>query len=170
MLFNSFEFLIFLPTVFLLYWFVFRPLKWQNLFIAAASYIFYGWWDWRFLALIATTTSCSYISGLLLERYEGSPRKRKIVSAANIVLNLAILGVFKYYNFFGENLVALFRCFGIELDWVTVELLLPVGISFYTFQALSYTIDVYRRKMPPTHDVVAFFAFISFCMVAHLLW
>ena len=162
MLFNSFEFLIFLPTVFLLYWFVFKPLKWQNLFIAAASYIFYGWWDWRFLALIATTTSCSYISGLLLERYEGSPRKRKVVSAANIVLNLAILGVFKYYNFFGENLVALFRCFGIELDWVTVELLLPVGISFYTFQALSYTIDVYRRKMPPTHDVVAFFAFISF--------
>jgi D-alanyl-lipoteichoic acid acyltransferase DltB (MBOAT superfamily) len=141
---------------------VFKPLKQQNLFVVAASYVFYGWWDWRFLILIAITTFCSFASGLLLERFEGQHTKRKWVSASNIILNLLILCIFKYYNFFGENLVALFNCFGIRLDWVTISILLPVGISFYTFQALSYTIDVYRHKITPTHDAVAFFAFISF--------
>ena len=162
MLFNSFEFLIFLPIVFALYWFVFRPLRWQNLFVVAASYTFYGWWDGRFLLLIAFTTLCSFASGILLERWEGRRRRQWWVSAANITLNLLVLCIFKYFNFFGENLAGLFRLFGVELDWVTVDILLPVGISFYTFQALSYTIDVYRRKLKPTHDVVAFFAFISF--------
>ena len=162
MLFNSFEFLIFLPIAFMLYWFVFKPLRWQNLFIVAASYTFYGWWDWRFLLLIAFTTLCSFAGGLLLERLEGQRTRQKWVSAANIILNLLILCIFKYFNFFGENLAELFRLFGMEPDWVTVDILLPVGISFYTFQALSYTIDVYRHKLKPTHDVVAFFAFISF--------
>ena len=162
MLFNSFEFLIFLPIVFLLYWFVFKPLRAQNLFVVAASYVFYGWWDWRFLLLIALTTVCSFASGILLERSEGKRGRQKFISASNIILNLGILGVFKYYNFFGENLAALFRLFGMELDWVTVDILLPVGISFYTFQALSYTIDVYRHKLQATHDAAAFFAFISF--------
>ncbi len=147
MLFNSFEFLIFLPIVFLLYWFVFKPLRVQNLFVVAASYVFYGWWDWRFLLLIALTTVCSFASGILLERSEGKRGRQKFISASNIVLNLGILCIFKYYNFFGENLAALFRLFGMELDWVTVDILLPVGISFYTFQALSYTIDVYRHKL-----------------------
>ena len=162
MLFNSFEFLIFLPIVFLLYWFVFKPLRWQNLFIVAVSYIFYGWWDWRFLILIAFTTLCSFASGIVLERLEGQRTKQKWVSAANITLNLLILRIFKYFNFFGENLAELFQLFGVGADWVTIDILLPVGISFYTFQALSYTIDVYQYKIKPTHDIVAFFAFISF--------
>ena len=162
MLFNSLNFLIFLPIVFLLYWFVFKPLKWQNLLVVVASYVFYGWWDWRFLFLIALTTLCSFISGLLIEHYEGERSKQKWISAANIVLNLAILALFKYYNFFTENLQVLFNGFGIHLDWPTLNVILPVGISFYTFQALSYSIDVYRKKIKATRDVIAFFAFISF--------
>ena len=162
MLFNSIEFLIFLPIVFLLYWFVFRPRRWQNLLIVMASYVFYGWWDWRFLLLIALTSVCSYGSGLLIEHYQGRRRLQRLVSASNIVLNLGILGVFKYYNFFVENLDALFAGFGYHLDWVTMQIILPVGISFYTFQALSYTIDVYRGSVRATHDPVEFFAYISF--------
>ena len=162
MLFNSYAFLVFLPIVFLLYWFVFRGRQWQNLLVVVASYIFYGWWDWRFLFLIALTSLCSYGSGLLLEHYEGLRRKQRLVSASNIVLNIGILGVFKYYNFFVENLDALLGSFGWQLDWVTMSIILPVGISFYTFQALSYTIDVYQKKLPATHDLVEFFAYISF--------
>lgn len=162
MLFNSFEFLVFLPIVFLLYWFVFRTRKWQNLLVVVASYTFYGWWDWRFLFLIALTSICSFASGWLIEHYEGHRQRQRWVSAANIVLNLGILGFFKYYNFFVENLDALLRSLGWQLDWVTINILLPVGISFYTFQALSYTIDVYQKKLPATHDVVEFFAYISF--------
>ena len=162
MLFNSFEFIVFLPIVFLLYWFVFRGRRWQNLLIVIASYIFYGWWDLRFLLLIAITSLFSFWSGLLIEYYEGRRRWQQAVSATNIVLNLGILGVFKYYNFFVENLDALFCAFGWRLDWVTMEIILPVGISFYTFQALSYSIDVYQRKLPATHDALEFFAYISF--------
>lgn len=130
--------------------------------LVVASYVFYGWWDCRFLLLIALTSLCSYISGLLLESYDGQRRRRRVVSAANIVLNLSILAVFKYYNFFVENLDALFGTMGIHLGWVAMNVILPVGISFYTFQALSYTIDVYQRKVPTTHDAVEFFAYISF--------
>lgn len=162
MIFNSLEFLIFLPIVFLLYWFVFKPLKWQNLLVVVVSYIFYGWWDWRFLILIAFTTFCSFLSGLLIEKYDGVRRKQRWVSAANIILNLSILGVFKYYNFFVDNLQILLAQIGINLDWPTLHIILPVGISFYTFQALSYSIDVYRKKLKATRDIVAFFAFISF--------
>lgn len=162
MLFNSFEFMLFLPVVFLLYWFVFRARRWQNLLVVVASYVFYGWWDWRFLLLIALTSFCSYGSGLLIERMEGRRKMQRAVSAANIILNLSILAVFKYYNFFVENLDALMSAFGYRLDWVTMKVILPVGISFYTFQALSYTIDVYRRSIRATHDIVEFFAYISF--------
>lgn len=162
MLFNSFEFMVFLPAVFLLYWFVFRGRKWQNFLVVVASYVFYGWWDWRFLFLIAFTSGCSYASGLLLERYQGRRKVQRVVSASNIVLNLLILGVFKYYNFFVGNLDALFLSLGYQLDWVTLDIILPVGISFYTFQALSYTIDVYRGSIKPTRDVMEFFAYISF--------
>ena len=162
MLFNSFEFILFLPIVFLLYWFVFRSRRVQNLFLVAASYVFYGWWDWRFLFLIAITSFCSYASGLLLERYEGKRKIQKAVSFANIALNLLILGVFKYYNFFMENFEAMFRNAGYQLDWVMLDVILPVGISFYTFQALSYTIDVYQGKLKATHDIVEFFAYICF--------
>ena len=137
----------------MLYWFVFHKRQWQNLLVVVASYIFYGWWDWRFLFLIALTTLFSFLSGLLLEHYEGRRNRQKLVSAANIVLNLGILGIFKYYNFFVENLDALLRPLGWQLDWVTMDIILPVGISFYTFQALSYTIDVYQKKLPATHDM-----------------
>lgn len=162
MLFNSLEFLVFLPVVFLLYWFVFRTRRWQNLLIVVASYVFYGWWDWRFLLLIALTSFCSFGSGLLLERHKGNRKAQRAVSAFNIVLNLGILGVFKYYNFFVENLDALLGALGFHFDWVTMNIILPVGISFYTFQALSYTIDVYRGSIRATHDIVEFFAYISF--------
>ena len=162
MLFNSFEFLMFLPIVFGLYWFVFRGRHWQNLLVVLASYVFYGWWDWRFLLLIALTSLCSFASGLLIEGYEGRRKWQRTVSAANIVLNLGILGVFKYYNFFVENLDMLLGTMGYHLDWATMNIILPVGISFYTFQALSYSIDVYQRKLPATHNIVEFFAYISF--------
>ncbi len=154
--------MLFLPIVFLLYWFVFRPRKMQNLFLVIASYIFYGWWDWRFLFLIVLTSFSSYASGVLLDHLKDDRRIRKIVSASNIILNLLILAVFKYYNFFMDNLEALFLSFGYQLDWVTLDLILPVGISFYTFQALSYTIDVYQKKIQPTRDLMEFFAYISF--------
>ena len=162
MLFNSFEFLVFLPIVFMLYWFVFRGRRWQNLLVVTASYVFYGWWDWRFLLLIALTSLCVYGSGLLLEHYERRRRRQQIVCVVNIVFNLGILGVFKYYNFFVENLDALFDMMGYHLDWVTMIVILPVGISFYTFQALSYTIDVYQKRLPATHDIIEFLAYISF--------
>lgn len=154
--------MVFLPIVFLLYWFVFSGRRVQNLLIVVASYIFYGWWDWRFLLLIALTSFCSFGSGLLLEHFENQRHRQQIISAANIVLNIGILGVFKYYNFFVKNLDALLSLLGWQLDWVTMNIILPVGISFYTFQALSYTIDVYQKKLPATHDIVEFFAYISF--------
>ena len=177
MLFNSFEFLVFLPIVFVLYWFVFQKREWQNLLIVMASYVFYGWWDWRFLFLIVFTSLCSYFSGLLIERLdrgirpplapptqEGKwRRKQRMVCAANLILNFLILGVFKYYNFFADSLAQLFwGLFHYQLDWVTLNVILPVGISFYTFQALSYTIDVYRKDVPVTKNIVEFCAFISF--------
>ena len=165
MLFNSFEFLIFLPIVFLLYWFVFQKnLRLQNFFIVVVSYLFYGWWDWHFLLLMAFTTFCSYISGLGISYYYVQGRKKisKLLCGSNIVLNLLILGVYKYYNFFVDSFIELFQLIGINLHPVTLNLILPVGISFYTFQALSYTIDVYRGKIKATNDIISFFAFISF--------
>ena len=160
MLFNSLEFAIFLPVVFLLYWFVFnRNVKWQNLFVVAASYLFYGWWDWRFLFLIAFTSLCSWGSGLLIDRYQPY-RTAKIIHILNIALNLGILALFKYYNFFADSFARLFL-HG-DSDRVLLHLILPVGISFYTFQALSYSIDVYRKKLEPTRDIIQFFAFVSF--------
>lgn len=162
MLFQSIEFLIFLPIVFLLYWFVFKRLKYQNMLVLIASYVFYGWWDWRFLILIAITSALSYLSGILIKKFDDSPKKTKWISVGNIILNLLILCVFKYFNFFVGSFVQLFNLFGMHLDWASASIILPVGISFYTFQALSYTIDVYRKKIKPTRDAVAFFAYISF--------
>lgn len=162
MLFNSIEFLVFLPLVFCCYWLLVKRLQWQNVLVVAASYLFYGWWDWRFLLLIAFTSFCSYVSGILLEKNEGRRRHQKWINAANITLNLLVLGLFKYFNFFSGNLAVLFRSLGYEPGWVTLDIILPVGISFYTFQALSYTIDVYQKKIRPTHNMVTFFAYISF--------
>ena len=166
MLFNSIQFALFLPIVFLLYWFVFDRFisksKWQlrlqNAFVVVASYVFYGWWDWRFLLLIAFTSFCSWGSGLLIGKAE-TRKKAKIWTTLNIVLNLGILALFKYYDFFVTEFAQLFH---ISTDGLLLKVILPVGISFYTFQALSYSIDVYRGKIEPTKDIVAFFAFISF--------
>lgn len=161
MLFNSIEFAAFLPLVFLLYWFVFnRNLKLQNLFIVAVSYLFYGWWDWRFLVLIAFTSFCSWGSGLLIRKSRENQRKAKWINDINIAINIGILGVFKYYDFFATSFAKLFL--GGCTDGILLNLILPVGISFYTFQALSYSIDVYRGKLEPTRDIVQFFAFVSF--------
>ena len=166
MLFNSIQFAIFLPIVFLLYWFVFdrfiskskHQLRLQNAFVLVASYVFYGWWDWRFLLLIAFTSFCSWGSGLLIGKAE-TKGKAKTWMWLNIVLNLGILALFKYYDFFVTEFAQLFH---ISTDGLLLKVILPVGISFYTFQALSYSIDVYRGKIAPTKDIVAFFAFISF--------
>ena len=161
MLFTSYAFALFLPLVFCLYWSVFRKnLRLQNLFVVAASYLFYGWWDWRFLLLIAFTSLCSWASGLLIGRFREEPRKARRISAANILLNLAILGLFKYYDFFAQSFADLFL--GGESDKILLHLVLPVGISFYTFQALSYSIDVYRGRIEPVRDIVQFFAYVSF--------
>ena len=166
MLFNSIQFAVFLPIVFLLYWFVFdrfiskskHQLKLQNAFVVAASYVFYGWWDWRFLLLIAFTSFCSWGSGLLIGKAE-TKGKAKTWMWLNIVLNLGILALFKYYDFFVTEFAHLFH---VSTEGLLLKVILPVGISFYTFQALSYSIDVYRGKIAPTKDIVAFFAFISF--------
>ena len=166
MLFNSLQYAIFLPIVFLLYWFVFDRFisksKWQlqlqNAFVVVASYVFYGWWDWRFLLLIAFTSCCSWGSGLLIGKAK-TKKEAKIWTALNIVLNLGILALFKYYDFFVAEFAKLFH---ISTDGLLLKVILPVGISFYTFQALSYSIDVYRGKIEPTKDIIAFFAFISF--------
>ena len=161
MLFNSIEFAIFLPIVFLLYWFVFnRNLKLQNLFIVVVSYIFYGWWDWRFLVLLAFTSLFSYVCGLAIEKYRDTSGKAKTANILNIVINLVILGVFKYYDFFVTSFAYAFL--GGDTDGLLLKVILPVGISFYTFKALSYSIDVYRRKLEPTHDVVQYLAYVGF--------
>lgn len=155
MLFNSLQFILFLLIVFSLYWLLNRiNFRLQNLFVVAVSYIFYGWWDVRFLFLIFFTSVCSYSSGLLIVR---SSRPR-LIMWANVLLNLAILAVFKYFDFFSRSFSSLFSI----SDPFLLNLVLPVGISFYTFQALSYSIDVYRRKIEPTRDVVAFLAYVSF--------
>lgn len=143
----------------MLYWFVFKGRQAQNVLIVAASYVFYGWWAWRFLVLIFITTLLSYLSGILIEKYRD---KGKFICGTNIAINIGILCYYKYVNFFAENLEALINQIGYQLDWVTLDIILPVGISFYTFQALSYTIDVYRRDTKATTDFIAFTSFISF--------
>jgi D-alanyl-lipoteichoic acid acyltransferase DltB (MBOAT superfamily) len=163
MIFNSIEYALFLPVVFFLYWFVFdkwnaktkNQVRWQNAFVLVASYVFYDWWDWRFLVLIAFTSLCSYLSG----RQMATGRWRKTALWGNIVINVGILGLFKYYDFFMTEFAGMF---GLQASSCVLQLVLPVGISFYTFQALSYSIDVYKGKIEPTHDIIAFFAYIAF--------
>ena len=169
MLFNSVTFAVFLLIVFSFYWFVFqRHLKVQNVFIVAASYLFYGWWDWRFLSLIIFTSFCSWSFGLLMRRIDDQQMplsaifSRKFMSISNIVLNIGVFSIFKYYHFFVDSFVSAFASFGLYLHPHTLNIILPVGISFYTFQALSYSIDVYKRKIEPTKDVIAFFTYIGF--------
>lgn len=162
MLFNSLDFAVFIPIVFILYWFVtHKNLKLQNLLIVTASYVFYGWWDWRFLSLIFFSSLVDFTISSLLKKQENL-NKRKILLWISITINLGFLGFFKYYNFFLENFVDTFKFFGYSFQTTSLQIILPVGISFYTFQTLSYTIDVYRKKLEPTDDFIAFSAFVSF--------
>lgn len=162
MLFNSLDFAIFLPIVFILYWFVARNnIRLQNSLIVIASYVFYGWWDWRFLSLIIFSTLVDFSVGRRLLK-ENNNVKRKILLWTSIGVNIGFLGFFKYYNFFLENFISAFSFFGTEIKANSLNVILPVGISFYTFQTLSYSIDVYRRKLDPTNDFIAFAAFVSF--------
>ena len=159
MSFCSLAFIFFLPIVFLLYWQVFRFRRWQNGLVVVASYVFYGWWDWRFLGLIAFTSLLSYAGGLLTEHYNGQRRLQRAVCTVCIIVTLLLLGIFKYFSFFADSFCALIGCQG---GWSELNVVLPVGISFYTFQALSYTIDVYRGQVRASRDAVEFFAYISF--------
>tara|TARA_B110000211_G_C14070005_1_gene549480 strand:- start:986 stop:2434 length:1449 start_codon:yes stop_codon:yes gene_type:complete len=162
MFFNSLDFAIFLPIAFILYWFVVQKnLKIQNALIVVASYVFYGWWDWRFLSLIIFSTIVDYLVGQKL-RTEEKQSKRKVLLWTSIMVNLGFLGFFKYYNFFLENFVDAFSLFGMQINANSLNIILPVGISFYTFQTLSYTIDVYNKKLEPTQDFIAFSAFVCF--------
>ena len=160
MQFDTYTYALFLPIVFFIYWALRRRLKGQNLFLLFASYLFYGWWDWRMLSLIMLTTLSTWFTALMMKG--GRCRSDKWWAAANIVLNMGILGVFKYLNFLRDSFVHLLDLFGLSPDWPTLNILLPVGISFYTFQAISYTLDVYRGEVKATRDVVAFSVFISF--------
>lgn len=163
MLFNSIDFAVFLPIVFILYWFVTKNnLRLQNLLIVAASYLFYGWWDWRFLSLILFSSLIDYFVGLGLLSYQNNQTKRKFLLGISIVVNLGLLGFFKYFDFFIDNFVTAFSFFGVDIKHNSLDIILPVGISFYTFQTLSYSIDVYKRKLVPAQDLVAFLAFVSF--------
>ncbi|MDR1472935.1 MAG: hypothetical protein LBS75_10490 [Synergistaceae bacterium] len=162
MFFNSIDFAIFLPIVFFLYWFAAgKNLKIQNVLIVIASYVFYGWWDWRFLFLIVFSTLTDYLVGACLSKIENKCR-RKILLWISIAVNILFLGFFKYYNFFAENFAAVFSFFGVKFSVNHLNIILPVGISFYTFQTMSYSIDVYKRKLEPTKDFIAFAAFVSF--------
>ncbi len=162
MLFNSIDFAIFLPVVFAIYWLMQRlNLKWQNFFLLLASYYFYASWDWRFLSLIIFSTLVDFGVGLALQK-EDQRTNRRVLLWTSILVNLGFLGFFKYYNFFLDNFISAFTFFGQEIKGQSLNIILPVGISFYTFQTLSYTIDVYKQKLEPSKDLIAFAAFVSF--------
>ncbi len=161
MLFNSLDFAVFFPVVFILYWLVSKKLLLRNILILVASYTFYGWWDWRFLILIVISSLVDfYVGGRLYKTEEKNKRKHLLL--LSLLVNLGFLVYFKYTNFFIESFVDTFRFFGRKLEISTLNIILPVGISFYTFQTLSYTIDIYRKQLKPTKDWLAFFTFVSF--------
>ncbi len=162
MLFNSIDFAVFFPLVFVLYWFVFSGnLRVRNTFLLVVSYVFYGWWDPRYLVLLAISTLVDFSCGLAINLPKNE-RRRKAILFISLAANLCILGFFKYYNFFISGFQDAFRLMGHELSVSSLNLVLPVGISFYTFQTMSYTVDVYRRRIEPTSDLLAFGAYVSF--------
>lgn len=165
MLFNSIEYLLFLPVVFLVYWKLCPTVKTKNVWIILSSYFFYAWWDWRFTALLALTTIASFGSGIAIERYNAQAKRKaaRLVLIANIVLNVGILCTFKYYDFFVTSFCELLQSIGLgNPTFPLLNVILPVGISFYTFQAVSYSIDVYRGSFRTERDAIAFFAYLSF--------
>jgi len=161
MLFNSIEYLIFLPIVFALYWSLSHKLKLQNLLILIASYFFYALWDYRFLSLIIISSLTDFIIGLKLSKAE-KPLVRKILLIISLTVNLGFLFVFKYCNFFIESFADLVSLLGLQPNYSTLNIILPVGISFYTFQTLSYTIDIYRDKLKPSKSPLNFFTYVTF--------
>lgn len=161
MLFNSAAFLQFFTAFLLIYFVVRNRLEFRNRLIVAASYLFYGWWDYRFLSLLLISSLLDFYVGLNLERCR-QERRRKFLLFLSIAGNLSILGFFKYFDFFALSLTEAFSRLGIAMSIETLGFILPVGISFYTFQSMSYTIDVYRREMKPTHRLVEFLAYVSF--------
>ena len=161
MLFNSLPFAVFLPIVFAVYWALHNSLRSQNIMLLTASYIFYGWWDARFLSLIVASTVVDYLLGQYLAAATNA-LKRKLLLTASMIFNLGLLGVFKYYNFFMENFMEIANSVGLHTNPVLLKIALPVGISFYTFQTMSYTIDIYRKQLEPTKDFIAFAAFVGY--------
>jgi D-alanyl-lipoteichoic acid acyltransferase DltB (MBOAT superfamily) len=161
MLFNSLDFAIFFPLFFIIYWVVAKKLTLRNVFILLSSYLFYGWWDWRFLFLIIASSFVDFFIGKKLYKTENL-KSRKLLLLISLVFNLGLLAYFKYTNFFIDSFIESFRFFGGSLDTYTLKIILPVGISFYTFQTLSYTIDVYRKQLKPTNNWLAFFSFVAF--------
>lgn len=162
MLFNSIEFAIFLPVVFILYWFIFnRNLRSQNALLIVASYFFYGWWDWRFLSLLFFSSLVDFLVGIGLS-LQKKPARRKLLLMTSVTIQISLLGFFKYFNFFAQSFSEAFTLLGHHMEPTGLKIILPVGISFYTFQTLSYTIDVYRHKNEPTRDIITFFAYVSF--------
>lgn len=161
MLFNSLDFAVFLPLVFIMYWVFRNSLKTQNVIILLSSYIFYAWWDYRFLSLIVFSTLVDYFVG---KSMKSTPKQnhKKALLFLSLGLNLGLLGFFKYYNFFIESWIDAWSLVGINMSLSTMQIILPVGISFYTFQTLSYTIDVYRGKIEPTNSLLRFAAYVSF--------
>ena len=161
MLFNSFEFLLFLPIVFLLYWFVFnRKLNLQNALILIASYFFYGWWSWKFMGLLMLSTLLDYVYGFFV--FDKNRKKAKLFLWLSIVNNLGVLAIFKYYNFFAEQFQHGFEAIGIHINPYFLDLALPVGISFYTFHGMSYVFDIYRGQQKPVKNFVDYAVFVSF--------
>lgn len=160
MLFNSWEFALFLPIVFALYWMLGKQLRAQNILLLGASYFFYGNWDWRFLFLLIFSTALDYFTGLNVSRSEG--KMRKFWFWLSVIVNLGFLGVFKYYNFFTESFARLLQSVGFEANLPLLDVVLPVGISFYTFHGLSYVIDIYKRRIEPERNFVTYSLFVSY--------
>lgn len=157
MQFNTIEFLLFFVIFFGVYWALKKRLVMQNVWIVLAGCVFYGWWDWRFLGLILATIVTTWWCGIMTAK-----SKPRLWTALNIGINVAILVAFKYFDFFKENLQLLFKTFGWNVDWFTVDVLLPVGISFYTFQAIGYSVDVYRGIQKPESSLLSMASFIMF--------
>ena len=160
MLFNSIEYLIFLPIVFIIYWLLKNSYKNQNILLLISSYVFYGWWDYRFLSLIIFSSFLDYFVGQKIEEAIGEKRKKRWL-LVSLCSNLGLLGVFKYYNFFADSFASTMSTIGWEVNDLTLNIILPVGISFYTFQTLSYSIDIYRNQIKASRDIVGFFTFVS---------
>ncbi|MFM7766328.1 MAG: MBOAT family O-acyltransferase, partial [Bacteroidota bacterium] len=162
MLFNSISFAIFLPIVFFLYWFATkRDLRIQNILLLVASYFFYACWDWRFMFLLVFSTFLDYYTGIRIHE-SNSPSKKKTWLWISILINLGFLGVFKYYNFFVDSFADALALLGVQTNTTTLQVILPVGISFYTFHGLSYVFDLYKDRINPERNFIDYSVFVSF--------